>query len=352
MDPVSAFFDFFSLRSYPEVFHDRREQIVAGFLNLKESEGWKEGGYSEVGYKFSEELIKRYFQKNQEILGKDKAVFKSLCSDLDRDTNAVHELLSQASIELPSSCIRSCTKQFHIDSKFQGWKKHAVGRITGRLSQSGGKCFEILVNSHQDEFNICHPFKVHIFKEKQDLEKRSKELKRYDEVEGEEAKHFYFREDLSHPKNCPEASLNADEKNIIRGLNYLEGREMNPQIAGNCWLKQPLRCMLVRIYLEIIKTQRDTSYEDAWKKSNFHYYKILCNEGLPLVESLLESCSKNETACSNAKKAIETRRETYIKKLGEKKINESGIDSTFLKTAMCLFLTAIALQYMLYMAKK
>jgi hypothetical protein len=253
--------------------------IIAGYLNLKKIDGWDEGGDSHLGALFIRLIVKKYLTQTEGCLGVNKIVFEQAFKGLQENQN------------LP------LTTRVSYDPSIRGWQSHAVTRLIGNLSStydSSKPMFEILINSARStaESNFGHPFFISIHKDAKELENRRRLLASLRMASAELAHYSFYASYLKKPEQFLKENqehLGPNSTRILNGLIYLQNVELNTQRSGNCWIKQPMRCFLVNLYIELLTHRKELSFEQAWNQAKELYKHVQKVVAIPYVTQLLQN---------------------------------------------------------------
>ncbi len=270
-------------------------EIISGYLNLSKNEGWPEGFDSRIGatftrYIFSTFLLLKGDQLHQH---KDKNIFEKVMKAFQN----IGELTLYG--KEPTEGYRPKTSRVCYDSGIEGWKGHAISRMVGNLASEYSKekpFFEILVNSARaGDRPTCQPFFITIYANEKELDERRKSLSCLKNAPPELAQHTFYTKYYKNPENfltSNETKLGPNSTRIIHGLQYLQKTTINSQKAGNCWIKQPMRCLLASLYLELFSAQKELTPEEAMKGAKACYKKVQKNVAIPFAIELLNSSNK------------------------------------------------------------
>ena len=105
------------------------------------------------------------------------------------------------------------------------------------------------------------------------------------------AHYSFYASYLKKPKEFLQENqerLGPNSTRILNGLIYLQDVEVNMQRSGNCWIKQPMRCFLVNLYVELLTHRKELSFEQAWKQAKELYKHVQKAVAIPYVTELLE----------------------------------------------------------------
>lgn len=277
---------------------EKREDIIAGFLGIGKKDGWKDGGYTVQGLRFTHLMLKKF-----SILHSSDSSTQTVLK------RAVEALRSSFANTKPSTTI--CPKT-RYDSEIYGWPGHAVSRLTGSLSNQGlhnAPSFEVLVNSASTSPGTPNfPFRVSVYKNDSKLQQRTKILKYASLQKAPVAEGLFYHPTLlespsSFKAKHPEINFGPNSSRTLQALSFLNLQKMKSQTVGNCWLKQPKRSILASLFLDTVALNPHLSDEDAWKQS-----KNLYREWKLFVGKEIQEIFQNNTC------------DPHLKAVAEKKI--------------------------------
>jgi hypothetical protein len=274
-------------------------RVIAGFLNLGKSQGWTEGGDPRVGSSFIRLILNKYKDTSRDesgIIEKTLRAFKN--TSLDSDDS-----------HLPKN------SRTNYDEGVSRWRGHAVGRLVGNLASNYAPSkpfFEVLVNSQVvSGSSTCHPFHVSVHANQTVLEQRRDNLRAYEDLPDEIARPVFYSKTLVAPDKFLKDNLDKMGKNgtrILEALNFLQNKEMQGQTVGNCWLKQPLRCLLASLFIDLSDEKKDLSFERVWGETILLYKDIQKKAGIPLIENLLKTEKIDPSMRQSALRELERRK--------------------------------------------
>lgn len=301
-------------------FRIQSQALIAGFLNLGESDGWVQGGNPGVAERFIRYSAIKFDRENPEQ-SSISSFFQSIFSGEDPNNksrttirNVIHGLPINDVMFLFGGnfgSIRSCSPtQTRVvqDVAVQGWENHKVGRIVGNLGSTYSPSkpfFEVIINSHTK-----HPFFISIHPNEEKLNERRATLRSMTEAPRDIALSIYFASSLVKPKEFLELhadKLGTNSKRMIEGLRFLQEVEMETQHVGNCWMKQPLRTMLAALYLETLSGREELSPNEAWAEA-MRLYKAIQLQSLSIIETLLNEIDVDPRKMNIARAEIVRRR--------------------------------------------
>lgn len=286
------------------------EEVVGGFLNLGEREGWSEGSDMRVGASFTRCMLKEYVKKanpsntNAEVIAK---VIESFSNIGDFETAPFRKE--------PEDGHQPKSNRIRYDAGVTGWQKHAVTRMVGNIASKYNPdlpFFEVLINSARNskDNEICNPFVVTIYDNEKELDARRKTLASLKMCPAQLAHFSFYASYLKGPEKFMETTklkIGPNATRIFEGLIFLQNIELKAQSVGNCWIKQPMRSLLVSLYLEMLTERKELTPEGAWKEAVVLYKDIQKKGGIPLIEELLEEAKVSGVKNAYATAAIEER---------------------------------------------
>lgn len=273
------------------------EQLIPGFLNLDESDGWPVASRPCIAEKLIRDCILKLFNELSKEKIPESEFYKTiLCSvyqGFPEKMNSLHP------------CSPQSTRVVQ-DVDVLGWNNHKVGRLVGNLGSSYNPSepfFEVIVNSHT---NL--PFNVSIHGNEKVLNDRRTNLLNLETTPHEIALSIYFDPLLVTPEEfLKQNKLEPNSTRMIEGLRYLQSVQMPPQTVGNCWMKQPLRNFLAALYLETFSAREELTPKDAWKMA-LKLYKDVQMQGLLIIEKQLLRLPNSDLKVIQAWNAFERRR--------------------------------------------
>lgn len=303
--------------SYERVLiESEAEQVIVGFLNLDDSEGWKVlGNDARLGAAFVRCILSDYCKS----ISDSETATEEEKEILDRTLECFENIGSLFSSPFfkkqPEDGHRPKTNRVRYDEGVSGWKDHAVCRMVGNIASkynSGLPFFEILVNSARSAPNkkISRPFYVTVHRDEKVLDHRRSELAAVRMLPSSLAHFTYYSSSLQDPETFMENSslkFGSNAKRLINGLTFLNEVQLYAQKTGNCWIKQPMRCLLAGLYLEIFSLKKDFSPSEAWEMAKLTYKDIQKKSGIPLIRELLDSIEVTESQREIAERAIKHR---------------------------------------------
>lgn len=275
--------------------------IISGYLNLENSEGWHEGGFESVGAAFSRYILTKYTEE----FGNDEPVLKQA-------VNAFNDIEKEKTIfSFEPDGHRPTKSRACYDPGVTGWQKHRIARMVGNLGSSydpNKPFFEILVNSQSTaEDPLCTPFFVSIYENEEELEKRRNQLISLEKVPSKLAKYSYYPSYAKKPDEYlkdPNLKLGPNSTRILEALVFLQNAQLRGQKSGNCWIKQPMRCILASLYIELVTKRPHMTNEDAWREAIDIYKRIQKNEAIPYIEQLLNDVNISNQMRKSANEAL------------------------------------------------
>ncbi len=309
--------------------HDRMQvqneavSVVGGYLNLCEKQGWEDRGNDpRVGAAFVRCMLTDYVQNFPKYTshlaekGMKTDEFETIMKRVvDGFENIGNLIKSPFCKEQPEDGHRPKTNRVRYDEGVKGWKNHTVCRMVGNIAsryETRFPFFEILVNSARDTVeNIsCRPFRVTIFDNETELDKRRQSLAAGPQLDVSTAHHTFYSSSLKGPDQFMKTTrlkIGPNAKRILEGLEFLNKVEMYAQRTRNCWIKQPMRCLLVGLYLEILSVRKELSPPEAWKMAMIMYKEIQKRSGIPIIQGLMDQVRMSAEMKDNALKEIEYR---------------------------------------------
>jgi len=284
------------------------EAVISGYLNLKESDGWKEGSDHRIGVAFSRYILGRYLLEEKQNLGCNEQILTNVIhsfSDIG-DINQILPYLNHASVHPQNS--RAC-----YDPTATGWKVHTVSRMVGSLGSTydpSKPAFEILVNSARTSLDdpLCQPFYITVYKNEKELEERRKLLASLNKASEANALGSYysiFHQTAGMYLKENQSRLGPNSTHLLKGLEFLENTTIAAQKTGNCWIKQPMRCLLTSIYIETLTERSDLTPQEAWEASKTLYKSIQKIAAIPCIQDLMGCSPMTKTMRQSALQGIE-----------------------------------------------
>lgn len=281
--------------------------IIAGYLNLGEADGWTEGHDNRIGASFTRNMLIKHYIDHENALGDNKQIFEKVIRAFLK-VGAVTSVAVTASIQVMPTKNRAC-----YDPSVMGWKGHAVTRVIGNLGSVYDVTkpfFEILINSARTSIDnpICQPFFISVFKNGEELEKRRKLLASFTLLPASLATDSYYAKYLKKPGDFlkeNQSHLGPNSTRILKGLQFLENTQVNAQKVGNCWIKQPIRCALASMFLEISSANLALTPEQAWTEAKGLYKQMQKTTAIPTVKKFIGSVPTTSQMRTTAAREIE-----------------------------------------------
>jgi len=258
---------------YNKIFTEHSAAFICGFLNLRDQDGWKEGGPTTIGALFIRHLFENY---------------KNKLSDFDREV-LVNVLSGFSSLGVLKKDIIECLPKKNricFDAGIKGWKDHAVSRMVGNVGPSydpANPFFEIAINSQHKT-----PFFVTLYGNEKELDEHREFLISLDKTPQDLANECFFsphQKTIDHYLKGHKPT--REENHLIEGLKYLKNKALPPQTTGNCWLIQPMRAMLAALYIEYYTTLGAITPDEGWNLAHKTYRHVLDTEGMDMIAKLL-----------------------------------------------------------------
>lgn len=290
-----------------------QDEIVSGFLNLGSKSGWEEGCDPIAANAFIRSTLRSYVRGGPKQVGEHHTVFQSVLKAFEANMDARFESREG---QKPKLSPKPLSSRACVDHRVIGWKGHAVTRVVGKLGSRYSETapqFEVLINSQADSpgNKLCTPFHVSIHRGQQAVDKRLSELLSYGKVSGVLARSCFYSTGLESPekfrKEYP-GTIGPNSSRILDGLVYLSQKQMQSQTAGNCWMKQPMRAMLLELFLEVLSLYPKLDLDEVWKLSAQLYLQWQKDAALPKVETLLRASAATGTKRSLATATLEARK--------------------------------------------
>ncbi|MBA2369939.1 MAG: sel1 repeat family protein [Candidatus Protochlamydia sp.] len=300
----------FTVNRDKKVLSNYGESIISGYLNLGKDDGWKEGSDPRLGEAFTRYILIKFFLEEKQNLGLNELILVSVINAFSEGAygQKLH-YLNQTGVYPKFS--RGCH-----DYTVSGWIGHAISRIVGKLGSTYDPlkpAFEILVNSARTIKHdpLCRPFHITIYKNEKEIEDHRKLLASLSTIPVEKAYHSFYS--LSHKRpgtylNENKERLGPTSTRILKGLEFLENTTISAQKVGNCWIKQPIRCLLTCIYLESLMARPQLSPEEVWNESKILYKRIQKISAIPYIQDLIESTPLTRTMRESTLRAITLQR--------------------------------------------
>lgn len=268
-----------------------KDSVIGGYLNLSEAEGWREGNDNRLGASFARYILCRYFIQNKEHLGSNTTVFEKVINAF----KACETLLKPLYPAREGEGQNPTESRICYDSSVEGWQKHAVSRLVGNVGSAYSPSkpfFEILVNSARTSADdeLCHPFFISVHANAEEMEKRRRLLHSLRLVPPEVAHVSFYASYLKKPGDflkMHQQKLGPNSTRLLNALVYLQDVTLYAQKVGNCWIKQPMRCLLVTLYVELIAHRHDLAPAEAWNEAKELYKNIQRAVAIPLVKDLI-----------------------------------------------------------------
>ncbi len=288
------------------------KNIIGGFLNLGESDGWPEGHDNKVGAAFTRFILKKYYAEGKSQLGKYKPVFEKAIEAF-RETGQM--IVSPFSREVEDGH-RPKNNRVAYDCAVTGWQKHTVCRMVGNIASQYGPTkpfFEILVNSQRTSYNdpACQPFYITIHNNEGGLDKRRQLLASLETAPSLLVHPIFYSDDLVKPEKFLETykdKIGPNSTRILKGLAFLQDTTIKAQTVGNCWIKQPIRCLLATLYLELLSTETKLTPKETWDMAKSLYLCVQRATAIPYIESMLQKEKVSPQMLKSAKIALEKRK--------------------------------------------
>jgi hypothetical protein len=259
------------------------DAVIAGYLNLGKEDGWEEGHDPRLGSAFTRLIVSRFYE-----------IAKSNSSTNTKVIERVIEGLSERS-RFPLN------SRVSYDSSVGGWQGHAISRLVGNLGSTYSATkpfFEILINSQRtsEDNENCTPFSISIYNNGNDLETRHQLLAPLKKAPVTIAHSSFYNLNRKSPSvflRENQSKLGANSIRILNGLDYLEKVTMVAQKVGNCWIKQPMRCLLTSLYIELLTERPKLTNEQAWAEATALYKEIQKRSAIPYIQDLLTQWKQN-----------------------------------------------------------
>lgn len=103
--------------------------------------------------------------------------------------------------------------------------------------------------------------------------------------------------------------LGPNSTRLLQGLSFLEEAILPAQKVGNCWIKQPIRTVLLLLFVELLTHRRDLSIEEAWSEAKAIYKDMQLKIAVPFVQDLLQRKSFSSEMKRSALEGIERQKE-------------------------------------------
>lgn len=277
-----------------------KHKIIGGYLNLGINDGWKEGESPELGISFARYILLKYFFQKKGHLGANAAVLEKVAAAFKTSASPWGPHLPQES--------RIC-----LDYSVTQWEKHAIGRLIGNLGSTydpSKPFFEILVNAayHPRQHSLSNPFFVSVHANEQELEKRRSLLSSLRSTPEDIARPAFYDFHLQKPEDflkMHRTKLGPNSTRLLKALTYLQTIPINAQKVGNCWIKQPMRCLLATLYVELISNRPSLTFERAWKEASGLYKDIQKIVAIPFVKELLNQSNVTSKMKESALRGLE-----------------------------------------------
>lgn len=294
------------------LIQESSKNIIGGFLNLGESDGWPEGHDNRVGAAFTRFILKKYYADAKGQLGKYQPVFEKAIEAF-RETGRM--VVSSLSREIEDAH-RPKTNRVAYDCAVTGWQKHAVCRMVGNIASTYGPTkpfFEILINSQRTSADDpkCQPFYITIHNNETDLDQRRQLLASLKTAPSVLVHSMFYSDDLLKPEDFLEKyqhKIGPNSTRILKGLTFLQNTTINAQTVGNCWIKQPMRCLLATLYLELLSVETELTPEETWDMAKKLYLCIQRATAIPYIQNMLANESTTPIMLESAKLALEKRK--------------------------------------------
>lgn len=295
-----------------KLIQEHSQHIIGGFLNLGSEHGWPEGHDNRLGAAFTKLILKKYYEDGKDRLGKYKPVFENALKAFSE----TGKLVTTPFTKEIEDAHRPKTSRVAYDCGVTGWQKHAICRMVGNLASQYGSSkpfFEILVNSQRTSMSEvnCNPFFITIHNNETDLDKRRQTLASLKQAPSIIVHSIFYSDDFLKPEEFLEKyqdKIGPNSTRILKGLAYLQSTTIKAQTVGNCWIKQPMRCLLATLYLELLSLETDLTPEETWSMAKEFYLCIQRATAIPYVESLLQKESISKEMLQSATEALEFRK--------------------------------------------
>jgi len=282
--------------------------IIAGYLNIKSSDGWEEGGDRRIGASFTRYILVRHY-----VDGKYTAEFEQPV--LEKVINCFSDIGDYKNDYAFNDCSPE-NSRICYDPGIKGWQDHTVCRMIGNLGSQyhpSKPFFEIIINAQQRNGNsVCNPFFITIYRNEKELNERRKELSNFRKSDLNSASSCFYASSLKKPSDYLEGKiveLGPNSTRLLKGLQFLEKKQMQAQESGNCWIKQPMRCLLVGLFIEHYTNTQDVPPDKAWIKAQEAYKTIHKSVGIPVVEHFLRDVKVTKQMKESALNAIEKQKQ-------------------------------------------
>lgn len=260
-----------------------KEDVISGYLNLGQAEGWPEGATHELGASFTRYILFKFLLQHHADAVHDKVIIRA----------ALKAFGSTWVQQDPAPYPRE--SRVRCDVSISGWQHHSVSRLVGNVGSAYNPSkpfFEILINSARgsSEEKTCHPFCVSIYKNREAIEERRRILFAMRQLPSSTAHPMFYSCSLWKPASCLgscQDKLGPISSRLLKALIFLENVELPTQTVGNCWIKQPMRSLLAVLYLEIITHHPSLSFAMAWERALDLYQHIQGKIAIPLIKDLI-----------------------------------------------------------------
>ncbi len=295
-----------------KLISENSKDVISGYLNLRSEDGWKEGSDPRIGAAFTRFILVNYFNQGKKLLGSNEPILeKAIETFRDIGSFGHHSLLMSY-----EEGHRPRTNRVCYDQAIQGWQKHAISRMVGNLASTydpSKPFFEILVNSARpsNDEPLCQPFFISIHENEKDLDKRRLSLALQVNAPSNLAHFQFYATQLKNPETYLKENqdrLGPNSTRLLKGLDFLQKKTISAQKTGNCWIKQPMRCLLASLYLEFFSQCKEWSPEKAWEEATDVYKRIQRTVAIPHVEALISQTGMTSQMKEAALRGIETQK--------------------------------------------
>ena len=251
-----------------EHISNKKDNVVAGFLNIGNKDGWKpeEGGLSETGFRFTRCMLRKFWEDNGRTLSDYKDIFERVVPSFS-----------------PSSRINESLPKCFVDPSVNGWSKHAVTRIVGCVGSKdtgNGPYFEIFINSARpNDAPRTTPFQSFIILDKASAMQRWQSLVSAKNFPFNAAYPLFYQSQPT-PDSFIDQYRKDHEKNpgphamrLLEGLKLLNQKIMKAQTIGNCWMIQNKREVLAVLFIETLTERPELTPQETWNLSKILYRK-------------------------------------------------------------------------------
>lgn len=286
-----------------------KESVIGGYLNLGEADGWREGHDPRLGFSFTHHILSEYLSQKQGRLGRNAVVFEKTA----RAFTSCEALSWSPHPEKNENAFHPTESRICVDSSVLGWQKHVICRLVGNLGSTydpSKPFFEVLVNSARTsaEEALCQPFFISIHANESEMEKRRCLLQSLRQVPPELAHFSFYPSYLIKPEaflKMYKEKLGPNSTRLLNSLIFLQEATLYAQKVGNCWVKQPMRCLLTTLYVELITHRLDLTPAEAWKEAIRLYKDIQQTVAIPFMEKLIDQSAITSEMKKTALLALE-----------------------------------------------